>query len=422
MRIPAVLPLSLLVLGGCSAAEVKPAAPSLVDVRTAGWDCSGNLVPPNGYRPKTHFVDAGTPNAEAVALREGRAEFLADLCRGAEGSCDSLRDKVAEWKTGRGDGRVCVMLVVENAEYEAWKRTASSLRLLDEGLRRAAAAIVSTPGLRVAVDRVVDEGVAGGLRAAWLADRMAEALQQAGATLVMLPRSWSGLGLPDGVELVVRGQTIARREDAVPVLEATWKGIAKDHSLRVAPPFVFPAEAAPKGPAQTGTALPEGDGRLALRVEAAKAGSLCEGDRTQVRLTSAETLHVRVFDLFGDGGLMLFPNDERPNGLVRAGETIPLGGPDGFDVVMWPGVSAERFLVVGAASEAQLGAWAKVRSTCRLKPDQVRALVDGASLPAGVRVGSDGFRLKPADECPAFEPARRAELVEAVRSLSACEI
>ena len=126
-------------------------------------------------------------------------------------------------------------------------------------------------------------------------------------------------------------------------------------------------------------------------------GRLCEGEQTQVRLTTTQDLHVRVLDLYGQGdALVMFPNEQVPSGFVKAGQSIALGGDSDFDVIFSPGATTERSLVVAGTTEAGLGEFASLGGeTCRIGGPLLGLLYDGtrADFPSGTVIRELGFRV-----------------------------
>ncbi len=103
---------------------------------------------------------------------------------------------------------------------------------------------------------------------------------------------------------------------------------------------------------------------------------------------------------------------------IAAGEVVPLGGPEGFDVVPVAHSSVERFVVVAADTPPQLGAFAALTTTCRLAPDLAAALHAGRGFPAGATVVGDGYRLLPPSSCPTVTPPAASTLQALQDSLS----
>jgi hypothetical protein len=397
-----------------SALGAAPAAPG-----TSRWTCSDELVPPAGYEQETAFVNDSRTTQEAVDA--ARTQLLQRLCGVQQATCDGLSSSITSWRTGAGSGQRCAMVVVATADVEAW-RAAQSTSTLDRDLRRAVAELLAAAPLRVAVDKISDGGAAGGLRASWLQQRLQVALSTTSARIVEMPATFTGVGVPAGVDVLLGGTLVERRERGVAVVEAlfTARRASRDGntSVRAAAAVVFAAAVAPPAPAVVAP-LPVSSPELTVRISSAHAGGLCAGERTQVFLTSTRSRVVRVLGLYGDNeALLMFPGPAHPDGSVAAGEVLPLGGPDGFDVVPVANSTVERFVVVAADTTAGLGAFAALTTTCRLAPDVARAVHAGRGFPAEATVVSDGYRLLPPSSCPSVSPPAPAALQALQDSLS----
>lgn len=391
------------------------------------WDCQGNLVPPVGWEQETVFEDAATPNAVKVASDAANDKLLRRLCAGAS-SCDELEVNIKTWKTGQGGGQACAMAVIERRVLESWRRGNTSLASLDAELTRASKELLGDrKKARVAIDKIVDGGAAGGERAEWLEQRMTRALTSAGAVVREIPRNWNGQGLPPGVDVVINANAVSRAERQRQVVEVNWQARLRDgggFALKVASPVLFAADAAPAAePRVKVDPLPPSSPDLSVRLETRHGGSLCMGERTQLWLHSAKDMHVRVFDLYGkDGALLLFPNEDHPSDKVRAGDVIALGGKLGFEAVPVPDSDLERFLVIAHPSPDGLGAFKSYAGYCRVEPKLAGRLHQGQGLPPGVTAASDSFRILQRDDCPPEPPlSQRQGQAQALSSLPVCQ-
>ena len=360
-------------------------------------------MPPTGWEQATAFVPTTTPNAIAEAQRKARKALVARICVDAPGCCPALASRVTSWETHQDADTACAMAVVNAKEVEAWRQACTSLDGFDRELARAATELLQDAPGSVAVGKVEDQNTPGGLRAKWLRDRMVAALGQAGARVVKLPRDWDGGKLPRGVDLVVFARSHNRKEGQRAMVEVLWTGRRRGKKgtdvVLAAAPVLLPEAAAPKQE-RGGARLPTSDPNLSIRVESAPDGSVCLGQRTQLRLYSRDALHVRVFNLYGDGkALLLFPNRERPVGRIGAGETLELGGPRGFEIVTTPGTDQERYLVVATKRPQALGVYGAWTDTCRV-PTELAAALSRGELPPGTRGASEGFRVVQIDDCP----------------------
>jgi hypothetical protein len=351
--------------------------------------------------------------------------------------CDFLEQRITVIKTGANERDVCAMAFLPQRFLDEWRvRTEGRI---DEALDAAAKDLVAglqaetkaggAPGT-VIIDRVQDVGVPGGPRADWLLARMEHALQKASVKLGVAPRSWAGELPVSGVDMVVRGSVTERSDAGVLVLEANWEGTTRTgHRVR-GRPVVFPSAASPHvvKPAPASPRANASSG-LSLRVEtlasapsgSRASGSLCPGERAQLWLNLAKASHVRVVNLYGNGEAMLiFPNADHPSGALGAGSAA-LGGKEGFEAIPSGTVDFERYLVVAADSEAELGDLARATQTCTFSSNAVRRLESGEGLPPNARVVWTGYRIASSAECgPPPSPARMAAMERAVAGLPKC--
>jgi hypothetical protein len=399
-----------------STPAVRPAAPA-----TAGdedWNCDGKLVPPNGWEQFTAFHDASRSDAREAAWNEAATDLVGRLC-GHEGGCDFLRARVRNWKTGTNGKDVCAMAVISSDDLVAW-RTTTTLAKLDELLAAAARQLVGPGGARVAIDQIRDMGLPGGARAEWLRARMERQLGNL-ASLTSVRPGWAGDGVPPGLDVVVHGDLVERSDNQVNVVESSWSSLDRNGARRRSEPVVFPAAPAPVFVGRPITTPSDSDG-LSLRVDSRRAGSLCEGEQSQLWVHSDEDATVRVFDLYGDDeALLIYPNAEERRGRLGAGQTIPLAGPRGFEAVPAEGTADEEFLVV-AGPEARLGAMRSLQGPCRLPPEVARALHRGGQIPEGTKVAWTGYRILsgPDAGCQVADPARRSAATRALASIPTC--
>ena len=411
--------------GVAAPAAPGPAAPTTPSRPTAGtpledqWHCGDELMPPHGFQQDTAFVDGLTNDARERAIENATKKLTARLCGNASAAdCKSLEENAKSWRTGSNATGVCAMAVIDDQDLEKWKYAD-----LDQKLGQAAGELLGGlgPDKRVAVDRIRDLGVPGGQRADWLRVHMERFLGDRGA-LTDIPKGWAGDGQPPGVDVIVRCDLFARVEQGVPTLEADWVATGPGTRRVRSSPVSFREDVAPAGPAHAAEpSLPESAG-ISVRLDAMRGGSLCAGDRTQIWLKSEENTRVRVFDLYGDAAaLTIFPNEDQADSLVAAGQSVALGGPQGFEAVPVPGSDQERFLVLAAPNEAALGRFKSAKGTCRVPPDLARQLHAGKGIPPGVKVASTGYRLESGKACPTPVPRdKRDGVAIAIQSLPVC--
>lgn len=420
--------IAVTVIAACGAGD-RVASPPTTSPAIASpadeWRCGGELVPPTGWEQETAFAPASAPNAREEAARRATDALARRLCAGSP-DCAPLAARVRPWKTGANEKDVCAMAVVKREDLDEWRARSQSTAAVDGAMLAAAddlAKATDAPRAkrpRVAIAEVVDLGVPGGARAEWLRAKLARALERT-SDVVDVPRGWSGAGVPPGLDLVVRGDVVARAERGVAVLEVTWDGVTASAKHVHAAPVVVAEAAAPRAGGAAVKPLPPAEG-LSVHIESSRAGSLCAGERTQLWVESAQPAAVRVFDLYGDGEAMLmFPNDEQKSGELRAGQPVALGGKLGFEALPVPGSDQERFLVVAAPNEAGLGALRAALGPCRVPAALARQLHQGAGLPPGTRAASTGFRVV-TESCPPAPAERRAGVVQSLAALPPCKL
>lgn len=304
------------------------------------------------------------------------------------------------------------MAVIKEEVYSQWKAGLST-----SGIREKLGLVISelfgAPAtgaprgarLTVMIDKIVDEGVPGGRRAMWFREQMAGALlHRGGIEIVGPPRGWAGDGVPRGTAAVLSANVFKRRESQRKVLEVFWKARIPRRSNfeeRSAAGVLIAEDVAPAKEDPALPALPQ-ERSLSLRIDASSSGSLCPGQTTQLNLYSGEDRYVQVFDIYGpaqDRALLMFPNPARPDGRVRAGETIPIGPPKGFQAVPVRGSEVERFIVLAAPSRTEIGVTGKYTGECRLSSKDVAMLLAPAAASATIVRAGDGFRIARGPHC-----------------------
>ncbi len=400
----------------------NPAPAAAARPGAKAWDCQTAVPPYGGYEYDVGYRPAA-PGAADEAMALARRRLLERLC-GRSGSCKSLEPLVKPWSQGEGGGQVCAMAVVASSDLASWKQR----WLTAEGLEAQLAEISREllPGgkkkQRVFIDKIVDGNVPGGDRAEWLRLRMERALHVTGVAVNDRPKGWGGLAIPRGFDAVVEGRVVPRREERVPVLEVLWvarvrRGLGEERVI--APPTVFAADVVPA--VAEVAALPEDTADVSIRLDAASGGSLCRGQRTQLTVEAQKAMHVRVFNLYGaDGGYLMFPNPERPSDRLEAGVPTPLGGAAGFEAQPLPGVDAEQFVVLASDRPDGFGPFGKLAGYCRLTAAQVRMLRSREGLPAGLRIATDGYRLRSGAGCPKVPPPDPGTMAAQLEQLPLC--
>ncbi len=392
-------------------------------------DCDAPLhVPPTDfeggvplhYENEVAIEPTGTPMADVEA--RARGALIAKLCRAElhDGdACGALRSASTILLRGSGRSTVCAMAGVLTRDVDRWR--ASQVPRLREHLLAALAEILPKKK-RVAVDKIVDSGAAGGQRAAWLKGQLEAALAAYGATVVDVDPRWSGRGVPKGADRVLRGQ-ILQRIDPVkqqPIIEVQLT--AYDGTLIVtkkpAAPFEVPAAALPRGPTAVGEISGRGD--VTVHIKTRADGNLCFGDRSTVFVTNGggAPLHARVFNLDADGNaLQLFPNADLKTDVLPPGKSIAVadvevqGDPD----------STERYVVVAAPTVGELGQYATTSGDyCKLKKAEAKAAALGQGF-TQPHVAHDSFRVLPASRCDGRAGKKIEGTAESLDALPYCE-
>ncbi|RVU42662.1 hypothetical protein EA187_15860 [Lujinxingia sediminis] len=408
---------------GCASQPVAPRGQRAQEVQAPAdpQACSGNLVPPTGYHQETAFVPLSVSNARQQAAEDARMRLRDRLCQGYR--CEQIAEHVTVWRTTHDGRQACVMAVASREKVAAVY--AEPTRELEAGLARMASTIEGALGEiegdeggeanSVALDTINDSGVNGGPRAEWLHDQILAALSYSGVSTRKLPGRWSGLGLPPSTGAVVRG-TIRQIPGQEAMLEASFR-LERGDEIRGIGSVRFPQAIAPMIDPQTHMPpLPEGNGKVALHMDARPGGALCEGQQTELWLETAEPLHVRVINLYGngEGGLMVYSSGEErlpPHHPVSLGE---------FKAVRASEVPVERFLVVAAPTMEALGRFASLETTCRLPATMASALNGGQQVPRASMPWAMGmdYRLMSGEACEdvAAPPAQDLSMLEGLPS------
>lgn len=363
--------------------------------------CEGNRVPPTNYLQETAFVPADSPGATEEAGRLAMSKLRDRICQGYR--CTELAPMITLWNTESDSMQVCAMAVIKDSQVAEFK--SAPRKRLDADLAERAKQLVKNVTAkkdepRIGFDNITDVGVDGGPRAEWLVDRMSAALSNAGALIAPIPADWSGLGVPKGLDGVLRAN-ITPMHGREAMLEVTWK-VQLPRGIKAVNPIEFPELIGPAiNPLSQLPDLAGINPAIGLRFDARPGGGLCEGQTTELRLETSKDLHVRVVNLFGDGseGLVIFASRD----VVEARKTLSLGE---FDVIKGGEVPVERFLVLGAETRPGLGALANVTATCRIPTDLATQLSAGRGIPDGAKdyATSRSYRIVEGEDCSSFTP------------------
>lgn len=377
---------------------------------------------PLHYEHEVAIEPAGTPMVDVEA--RARNALVAKLCRSdAREACGALYagSKILLRGTVSGNGRstVCAMAGVLTRDVDRWR--ASQVPQLREHLLAALAEILPKKR-RVAVDKIGDNGAAGGLRAEWLKGQLEAALSAYGATVVDVDPRWSGRGTPKGADRVLRGQIVQRTDPVkqIPIIEVQLTAFdgAPFFTKKTAQPFEVSAGALPRGPTAVGEIAARGD--VTVHVKTRADGNLCFGDRSTVFVTNGGTaeLRARVFNLDAEGNaIQLFPNADGKTDVLPAGKTLAVadvevqGEPD----------STERYVVVAAPTVGELGRYATASGDyCRLKKAEARAAAQGQGF-SQPHVGHDSFRVLEASRCDGKAGKKIEGTTATLEALPFCE-
>ncbi len=284
------------------------------------------------------------------------------------------------------------------------RRGVSSLDPLLRSLREAAQSLVmqlvdKKLSPRVVLTRIRDEGGYLGDRVerfrAWIELAFSEAK---GIQLHVPSRDKHGNPRAGANQIALVANIIERSEGGTPSIEIQIYADLPNRERLPLPLAIGPKaaliDAGVASPAPVVGARKEllEDPELRLDLDLGDDGFICEGDLTQLTVTPPRPMHVRVFNLFGDDGLISYPNRHHRTD-VMAGPT-PLFTDKGIRFVMAPGTDHERYLVIASDTLEGLGPWARFTNYCRLRPEHVRALVDVPAAAFGRALVSDmSFRV-----------------------------
>ena len=410
-----LLGVAILTLCACSGPDDKKEEntdkvveqPSLADSA-----CMGDRVPPTGWKQATAFVDVNTPDAADSAREEAVAELRDRICQGYR--CSEIEPKISLWNTEADARQVCAMAVIKASDIAAFQEAPRAE--LAQNLTASASALLKMLGKKtpkIAIDNVRDNGIDGGARAEWLIDRMNAALSKSGGRVGKLPKGWSGLKLPSGVDGVLRGR-ITRMHGRESMLEITWTLDIGDAFSSV-DPIIFPEFIGPNTNSTLMAPDISWDSReISVRFDARPGGGLCNGQQFEIQVETAQKLHIRVVNLFGNDAMVIYGS----KGAVNKGRPVSLGQ---FMAIKAEGVPpAEQFIALGAKSEADLGRFAKPAAIpCRVPAADVKAMSTNDGFPKNAYKTSRGYRIVEGEDCSAFK-APDVDVLAEIKKLPAC--
>lgn len=357
------------------------------------------------YAFEMGYARLGSSDAFEQARRDAEARFERRFC-GGRFDCAALRAKMKPGGQGRNNSQICYRVVALRSDIDAVLARVTSIAPLEVGLETAARELLAelerlkVKERAVVVGDITDRGARGGDRGAWAHHIIERAVAKGGLTVQKAKRDKKG-------KLIVRNAVAItadlsdRIDHGMQVFEAR---LTAELSNGVRLPL-SPAMCGLDAVVSTGVASPVGtlgerrerldDPGIELMIETGPDGQICEGDTTQIHVSTAKPMHVRVFDLFGQDGMAIFPNPFFTDDQVRPGTPQPLGGPSGFQMVMSPGIDHERYIVIAAEKLEDLGPWARFTDYCRLRPEHVAALIDTPRAGFGRAAVKDvSFRMK----------------------------
>ncbi|MDP1917387.1 MAG: hypothetical protein Q8L14_14195 [Myxococcales bacterium] len=407
--------------------------------------CTGRQVPPIGYRQKTVLMPKGGPDAIEAAKLEARRQLRENLCSGSD--CDGLDQRIIDWVLTEQGENACATVVIEETDFKAWMAEFTAAKVDDQFRavvrelfgQPAADAGVQTKGKKpkstekelkvaVVVGNVKDDGALGSQRALWIARRMEAALAEAAITQVTPPEGWSGRGVPPNATSALIGEVLTREEKGRKYLDVTWLAVFPDGRSKTSIYVSMLASVAPKGP-QPVEKVPVTD-VVAIEIEdqASHHGAMCNGQRTQLYVSTKEDRCVLIFDVFGDPGaekgLLIFPNEVRADCMVRKGERLKAAGDEGFVVTLDPKFETERFLVIAAPTRAEFPpALKKLSGTCAVTSAQL-SVIKNKSL--SVDRAEQSFRVLPANapdcvELPKADAVTFKQAEQDLKRLAVCK-
>lgn len=364
--------------------------------------CLGTVTPPRGAGGEQYLTEpAITREGEIESVVEQARQKLIDrLCQGYR--CESLAADVQTWEIQKAGPYRCSKAVIAKSKYESW---------LDEGesklhteLANAARQIVESvdsgnDAPRLVLAPVEDHRAVGGPRARWLYDKMQRELKRAGAALAAHRPDKSARG--DRIDGIVHG-TVYTRETFEKLLEVTWELSAGD-SLHPVDSTTFPEALSPEVDEATYLpALPEGDGSVEIHFDYLDGGGFCNGQDFELWVETSRDLHVRVVNLVGDGGQVIYPM-EGQSPVVESGAPVSLGT---FRAVRTDHPPVERWVVLAAPTREGLGKFASAEGVCRLPASTAHDLQRGRGLPEQIerRLASESYRIVlDGDPCESFD-------------------
>lgn len=388
------------------------ARPALAEPRTDEvLSCDLPRAPDAIYLFEMGYAPRSAPDPFAAARRDAEGRFERRLC-GGRFDCAPILQHMKPGGQGENASQVCYRVVALRDDVQAALARVASIAPLEVGLEAAARELVAelarlgVRGRRVVIGDVTDRGARGGDRSEWTLHVIERAVARSGLTVKKARRNRLRQIVSYGADVALFADLSERGDRGVRVFEARLTAELGD-GLRIP---LSPASCGLDAVVGAGVASPHGiggqrpsrldDPAIDLALDTGDDGQICEGDTTQLHVSTTRPLHIRVFDIFGRDGTAVFPNAHFATDVVRPDKPQPLGGPSGFEMIMSPGTDHERYLVIAGETLEDLGPWARFKDYCRLRPEQLSALLDTPREAFGRALVDDvSFRMK-REGCP----------------------
>jgi len=398
-------------------------------------DCDHYRAPPD--HDQFELADVPIASGQASAAEQAARDKARDalLKRLAPTGCGAtgLRAGLRQYRVGHSKDRVCADALIENKAYESWRALYFTDRIFKDQVGRAAAGAVEAwrsnqaKGAgkpRVAVQVPVKHAEFYG----WLAAAWNEAVGAAGGQPVALSGKWTGIDMPAGIDVVATPRVVAQSADP-DLLRVDWEIRLGD--LRKVGAIIRSAtsnvSACVAPPRRDEAALVPFNAPLRVEVKGSRPGVFCEGDKVELHLvsTAAEPLHVRVLDLWGEGGALLLWPTQPGQGVVTPGQRVALAEANTAIVLVNPtGLTSERVIVLAAKSAAALDAAigaVKDRIGCMVEHAAGSAMARWRGPPEGAMWTQVEIAFSTDQACAQPNTALRLRAAEALAAMPVCK-
>lgn len=345
--------------------------------------CTGNLVPPSGYRQETAYTPLTETNPFDQAAQTARERLAKSICVGQEERCDEALSLVTIWRRGQDTRQACVMAVAKQEEIERFldgprAELRDQLQSIGAQIARRMRDEPRDGRPAVILDTIEDHGVNGGPRAEWMHRELLNALAQFPLDVREPPLSWSGLRAQRG-QGIIRGE-LNSLPGASGVLEISWRLHLMDNRQAGLGSIEFPEAILPELDQRVYVPqLPPSSDEVSLHLDSRPGGGLCNGQETELWLETNEPLVVRVLNLYGGGGAgtVIFSSGSDtlpPHQLVSLGKFVAMKTSE---------IPVERFVVLAAPTLEELGNFAGIDagSFCRLPGSMSSQMHRGEGFP-----------------------------------------